>query len=234
MTNVLLYCTQPILAEGFGAIVKGLDDFQLIDCCLSADSLNETTKTSRPDLLWVEVTPEVTLDLLQELTAASNGGRIVLWIDSASPEFLSQALGMGVRGLLRKDQSIATYGQCLQRVAAGEVWLDQELAARLLSRRQVHLSERERQLIGLVSQGLKNKEIAYSLGITEGTVKVYLSRLFTKVGANDRFDLALIGLRNVEANPRNALNRISAKPADRAVPFMIPSFLSTERISSAA
>jgi hypothetical protein len=69
------------------------------------------------------------------------------------------------------------------------------------------------------------------MGITEGTVKVSLSRLFAKVGANDRFDLALMGLRNVDANPRNSFNRAAAKPMDRAVPFMIPSFLSTELVA---
>jgi DNA-binding NarL/FixJ family response regulator len=213
--------------------MKDFADFQLIECCATADSLTNLAKTCRPELFLIELTPAITLDFLQELMDISGGASIVLWIDSASPEFLSQALGIGVRGILRKSQSIVAYGQCLRSIAAGEIWLDQELAGRLLSRKQVRLSARERQLIGLVAQGLKNKAIAYALGITEGTVKVYLSRLYPKVGANDRLDLALMGLRNVEANPRHAFDRVTRKSPAQAVPFSIPSFLSTESFSAA-
>jgi DNA-binding CsgD family transcriptional regulator len=60
----------------------------------------------------------------------------------------------------------------------------------------IPLTRREGQLVMLLSQGLKNKEISAALSISEGTVKVYLSRLFQKVGAKDRFELALYGLRN--------------------------------------
>ena len=59
------------------------------------------------------------------------------------------------------------------------------------------LTQREGQLVSLLSQGLKNKEIATTLMISEGTVKVYLSRLFQKVGVKDRFELALFGLKNL-------------------------------------
>jgi DNA-binding CsgD family transcriptional regulator len=59
------------------------------------------------------------------------------------------------------------------------------------------LTRREGQLVTLLPQGLKNKELAYALGITEGTVKVYLSKLFKKLGVNDRFELALYALKNV-------------------------------------
>jgi DNA-binding CsgD family transcriptional regulator len=61
----------------------------------------------------------------------------------------------------------------------------------------VSLTQREGQLVTLLSQGLKNKEIATTLMISEGTVKVYLSRLFQKVGVKDRFELALFGLKNL-------------------------------------
>ena len=67
----------------------------------------------------------------------------------------------------------------------------------LLLTKRVSLTRREGQLVGLIAQGLKNKELGYALGITEGTVKVYLSRIFKKLGVNDRFELALYALKNV-------------------------------------
>jgi len=57
---------------------------------------------------------------------------------------------------------------------------------------------RRRDLITLLAQGLKNKEIATALGLSEGTVKVYLSKLFLKLGVKDRFELALVSLRNLQ------------------------------------
>ena len=66
-----------------------------------------------------------------------------------------------------------------------------------MSARRYALTRREGQLVTLLSQGLKNKEITTALGISEGTVKVCLSRLFQKLGVKDRFELALYGLKNL-------------------------------------
>jgi DNA-binding CsgD family transcriptional regulator len=82
-------------------------------------------------------------------------------------------------------------------VQAGELWFEKALTDSFLCARRVALTQREGQLVSLLSQGLKNKEIATTLMISEGTVKVYLSRLFQKVGVKDRFELALFGLKNL-------------------------------------
>ena len=87
--------------------------------------------------------------------------------------------------------------KCLQKVQAGELWFEKALTDSFLCARRVALTQREGQLVSLLSQGLKNKEIATTLMISEGTVKVYLSRLFQKVGVKDRFELALFGLKNL-------------------------------------
>jgi DNA-binding CsgD family transcriptional regulator len=87
--------------------------------------------------------------------------------------------------------------KCLQKVNAGELWFEKALTDSFLCARRVALTQREGQLVSLLSQGLKNKEIATMLTISEGTVKVYLSRLFQKVGVKDRFELALFGLKNL-------------------------------------
>jgi DNA-binding CsgD family transcriptional regulator len=76
----------------------------------------------------------------------------------------------------------------------------------------VALTKRESQLVALLSQGLKNKEIASTLQISEGTVKVYLSRLFQKVGVKDRFELALYGLRNLQNMAGDSSSDGSAPP----------------------
>ncbi len=77
------------------------------------------------------------------------------------------------------------------------MWFEKALTDSIMSARRYSLTRREGQLVSLLSQGLKNKEIATALTISEGTVKVYLSRLFQKLGVKDRFELALYGLKNL-------------------------------------
>jgi DNA-binding CsgD family transcriptional regulator len=81
-------------------------------------------------------------------------------------------------------------------VIEGQIWIDKEIAS-VSAPRRVSLTRRERDVVGLLVQGLANKEIAWQLRITEGSVKIYLSRLFSKTGATDRFSLALLALKNV-------------------------------------
>ena len=73
---------------------------------------------------------------------------------------------------------------------------EKSLLEKLLLARRVLLTPREKQLVSSICQGLRNKELAYTMGITEGIVKVHLSRLFKKLGVNDRFELALYALKN--------------------------------------
>ena len=106
-------------------------------------------------------------------------------------------LGLGVRGILRKTLPAELQVKCLQKVQAGELWFEKALTDSFLCARRVALTRREGQLVSLLSQGMKNKEIATLLMVSDATVKVYLSRLFQKVGVKDRFELALFGLKNL-------------------------------------
>jgi DNA-binding NarL/FixJ family response regulator len=74
--------------------------------------------------------------------------------------------------------------------------MDKNLSGKTLYSHVTPLTQREAQLVNFLRNGLKNKEIARALGITEGTVKGHLTRLFRKVGVRNRFELALFGLRN--------------------------------------
>jgi len=85
--------------------------------------------------------------------------------------------------------------------------MESALTMNLLNNRPISLSKRQSELVGLLVQGLKNKEIASALGISEGTVKAYLTTLYEKVGARDRFELALFGLKNLGGRRESAHTR---------------------------
>jgi DNA-binding NarL/FixJ family response regulator len=174
-----------------------VDTFELLPSCNTVAGLVEQMSQGVPDLVLMDLTPEITFAVLSEMQHAMQSIKIVLWVNSISTELAFQAMGLGVRGILRKTLATDLQVKCLQKVQGGELWFEKALTDSFLCARRVALTQREGQLVSLLSQGLKNKEIATTLMISEGTVKVYLSRLFQKVGVKDRFELALFGLKNL-------------------------------------
>lgn len=214
MTRVYLYSDQPILAKGLEAVLLATGRFQL-ECSYSGiQELVERLQTGAPDIL-LDLTPEVTFGVLSDIKRVVQESKLVLWVNAISTELAFQAMGLGVRGILRKTLPADLQVKCLQKVNEGELWFEKALTDSFLAAKRVVLSQREGQLITLLSHGLKNKEIASTLQISEGTVKVYLSRLFQKVGVKDRFELALFGLKNLTsggAQPSEKPSRANNAP----------------------
>jgi len=102
-----------------------------------------------------------------------------------------------VQGMVLKNSDPAYLLECLETVRAGRTWMDPELQGRVdrlaesFTGERVALAPRERQLIRYVRRGLRNREIAQELGVTEGTVKVYLHAVFEKLGVKNRTELAI-------------------------------------------
>jgi DNA-binding NarL/FixJ family response regulator len=197
MTQILLYSGEPMLARGRESVLRQVEEFELLPTCSTLAGLMQQATDSSPDLLLLDLTPEITFAALSKLKRTLTNSKIVLWVNSISTELAFQAMGLGVRGVLRKTLATELQVRCLQKVQAGELWFEKALTDGFLGARRVALTRREGQLVCLLSQGCKNKEIATNLMISEGTVKVYLSRLFEKVGVKDRFELALYGLKNL-------------------------------------
>jgi DNA-binding NarL/FixJ family response regulator len=197
MTRVLLYSDEPMLAEGLKTVLGENQDFDLLPTSTSLPSVMAQLEQDAPDLVLMDLTTEITFAVLSSMKAAMSRSKIVLWVNAISTELAYQAMGLGVRGILRKTLPLDLQVKCLRKVQLGELWFEKGLTDSFLGARRVALTQREGQLVSLLSQGLKNKEIAATLTISEGTVKVYLSRLFQKVGVKDRFELALFGLKNL-------------------------------------
>lgn len=198
MARVALFTDEPVLATGFTSTLASTPELQLVAVGSDPARLRELVEEARPDILVVDLTPEVTFSLLADLHRQAPQCRMVLWTRAISMELAYQVVELGVCGILRKTLPPELVVKCLSKVAEGELWFDKSLTASFLTARTIRLTNRESQLVMLLAQGLKNKEIAATLSISEGTVKVYLSRLFQKVGVKDRFELALYGLRNLQ------------------------------------
>lgn len=199
MASVLLCSDEPVLFEGLKKTVSGVNGLELLPRCADLHQLRSELAVFRPDIVVIDLCQRVTLHELNEYRAESAKSKVVLWGRSISTELALQAMGVGIRGILRKTSPVDILLSCLLKVSEGECWFERDLTESLGSTRRYTLTPRESELVSLLSQGLKNKEIARALAISEGTVKVYLSRLFQKLGVKDRFELAIFGLKNMNS-----------------------------------
>ena len=198
MTRILLYSDEPILAKGLESVLRQVEGFELLPTCGSVASLMEqmAARRSRPGPHGSHPgghlrRPERNEARHDELARSCCGST------PFRPSWRSRPWAWACAAFCAKPCPPILQVKCLQKVQAGELWFEKALTDSFLCARRVALTQREGQLVSLLSQGLKNKEIATTLMISEGTVKVYLSRLFQKVGVKDRFELALFGLKNL-------------------------------------
>ncbi len=194
----LLFCVEePAAAAGLKTFLDSSPEWELIGFVRDIDRLLQVLHCRQVDACLIEVTPGLNYEQLAEVRQAAPEARIVLWGRSLSPELACHAHHLGIAGFISSLADREELLTTLRSIMEGST-----VPARLLERysdsiKRIALSPREGQLVTLLAQGLKNKEIAETLGISEGTVKVYLSRLYQKVGAKDRLELALFGLRSL-------------------------------------
>lgn len=212
--RIALYARQPVLAPGLAAVLRGHRDFRLVATPDSLAALLACLDSAAPDLLLVYVAGGIGLSDLHRIRAAGHLCRLVLWGEDLEGDFAFQAMQCGVRGILPAATPVSDLLSAFRSIHAGALCFQPNLLEDVLSHRPVALSPRQSQVVSLVAQGCKNKQIAGVMGITEGTVKVYLYKLFKKLGVNDRLDLALYGRKTLFSGPGATLpNPGRAAPA---------------------
>ena len=167
-------------------------------------------------LLDLDMGNESGLDFLRELLDAAAGARVVMLTGVRDPEAHRRAVHLGAMGLVLKDKAAEVLIKAIQKVHAGEVWLDRSLTASVLTEMSQadqtrkadpeaekirSLTSREREIVGLVCEGLKNKQIGDRLFISEATVRNHLTSILSKLELSDRFELALYAYRHHLAKP---------------------------------
>ena len=191
--RLVLYTDDALLALGASTVLSSLPQFRVLAAEPVLSSLVPFVDQVRPDVILVDITPEITIGLISALRKAAPGARLILWGRSFSEELRYQARQIGVAGFLERGGAAEDFARNLTDLAGGG---DLSAAHKPAHSKTVQLTNRESQLVTLLVQGLKNKEIATCIGITEGTVRIYLSKLFAKIGARDRFEVAVFGLKN--------------------------------------
>jgi DNA-binding NarL/FixJ family response regulator len=199
--TVAICDTQPVTAEGIRALLSSSQD---LNCGPAVDSLEaaaELIRRETPDILIIDKAFGIQL-VLEWITSMRQRGvetAMVIWGVSMTEAEALRFLQAGARGILRKSATPSAILSCLRTVAGGRNWMEDCVFKDLVRADRYPRSEltpREQQVLELVEQGFKNKEIAGELGIRPGTVKIHLKHIFEKTGVRGRYGLALNGLKD--------------------------------------
>jgi DNA-binding NarL/FixJ family response regulator len=195
--SVFVCEAQPIVVEGLQRVFSSAGDLEMVGAVSRLNDSVEQLDELHPDVFLIDQTAGTSaiLRFISNLKTAGARSFPVLWANELSEADALRALQLGMRGILKKTAPPQVLIECMREVAAGKIWMeDSSQIVGFLQRRQTsRLTPREREVVLLVFQGLKNKQIAANLGITPGTVKVHLMHIFEKTGLKDRFALAVHG-----------------------------------------
>ena len=208
----------PIFRDGLCKLLALEEDFEVVAQASDGRQVLDVLQQHEPDVLLLDLKmPGLDgLGTLQRLQAAKNKTRVIVLTASDDKNEFVQAMKLGTSGIVLKQTATELLIKSIRKVHAGEIWLDshttaavirqfvandeppvqQAPAASVRERERSSLSQREREIVALVAQGFKNKEMAEKMFISEQTVKNHLHNIFDKLGVSDRLELALYAIHN--------------------------------------
>lgn len=198
MIRILLADDHPMIRTAIEVLLRDTA-FELAGTAANGEQALRELERLTPDILLVDLEmPGVGgMDVIRKLQGAKATPKTVILTAAIDDPSLMEARSLRVHGMVLKNSDPAYLLECLEAVSAGRTWTDPELQMRAeelaesFRGERVALAPRERQLIRYVRRGLRNREIAKELGVTEGTVKVYLHAVFEKLGVKNRTELAI-------------------------------------------
>jgi len=168
---------------------------------------------AQPDVILLDVIlgSDDGLELLPKLRKAAHNARILILTGTQNPEVYQRAVRLGAMGLVNKETAAEVLLKAIEKINAGEVWFDRMVMGDVLTEmtrgrdnkkadpeaaKITKLTEREREIIVLIAEGLKNKQIAERMFISETTVRHHLTSVFNKLSVADRLELMIYAFRH--------------------------------------
>jgi DNA-binding NarL/FixJ family response regulator len=201
--RLVLADDHPIVLAGLEQLLSLERDFAILARCANGEQAIDAVRRHRPDVLVLDLQmPQKDgLAVLKELHGEPLPTRVVVLTASLGAQDVLDAVRLGARGIVLKEMAPHLLVQCIRAVHAGEQWLERTSLTQALNKLMTReaaaqnaaslLTPRELELVRLVTQGLRNKEIARRLAITEGTVKIHLHNIYEKAGVDSRIALTL-------------------------------------------
>ena len=200
--TLVLADDHPIFLSGLEDLFRPEPDFQVLARCLEGQAALGAVRQLKPDVLILDLRmPKMDgLGVLREMQKEKLSTRVVVLTAAPDEDEVLEAIRLGVYGVVLKEMAPRLLVQCIRKVAAGEQWLEkrsvslalEKLLKRETATRQIAkvLTPREIEIVRMVADGLRNREIADRLYINEGTVKVHLHNIYEKLKVDSRLQLA--------------------------------------------
>ncbi len=205
--RVLVADDHTIFREGLCRLLEAESDINVIGEARSGQECLGLVAKLKPDVLLLDLKMPDTdgLAVLTALGGPQSTVRTIVLTASEDERDYVETVRRGARGIVLKQAAAERLLEGIRRVHAGEVWIDQRVAAEVMKAmtqpgvasapaERAGLTPRELEIVSLVSQGFRNKEIAEKLSISEQTVKNHLQNIYDKLGVSDRLELALYAL----------------------------------------
>ncbi len=199
--TIVIADDHPLLLRGVEDMLRSVDAFEVIEASESGVQALETIRARMPDIALLDISmPDMSgMAILKVIREEKWPVRVVFLTATLSGRQVSDAIALGVRGLLLKDYASETLIDCMKEVAAGRRWFPDDLVAKARSEEGnagPHdigvLTPREREISELVSRGLTNRAIATELGSSEGTVSIHLHNIYRKLDISSRTALTAL------------------------------------------
>jgi len=204
--SVVIADRYPVVLQGLTNVLTAESDFKVVACCSDGTDCIEAIRSLVPDIAILDISlPGLTgLEILAIANSENLSTRLVFFPASVEDRELIVSAAAGAYGVILKDVAVEVLVQSLRQVADGQRLLPQLRSDRAVSREKRNiavtetaltvLTDREREIMRLVSGGLSNKEIGRRLNITDGTIKVHLHNIFQKLAISNRTVLAALAL----------------------------------------
>jgi two-component system nitrate/nitrite response regulator NarP len=203
MSKLLIVDDHPIFLEGLRQFLEASGHFVADTARTSAAALDRVAHGAF-DLLVLDVSMADGggLHILRTLRAAGNQIPIIFLTVGLKPTETMEAVKLGINGIVLKHNDPSNLIVCIEAVNRGDTWIDPTIIERVLRRSmegqavpvlpQYGLTRRQEELVKLVGEGLRNREIARRCGLTEGTVKLHLHHIYNKLGISSRAQLIMM------------------------------------------
>jgi DNA-binding NarL/FixJ family response regulator len=207
--DVVIADNQPLSLRGMRSAVADHADIRILAECQTPDRLIDAIRHHSPDVVLVsaEILSEE-LGALEQLVTELDETRVIVVTSRKDPGFLESALRCGAKGVFQREWPVQQIPMAIRKVTNGGVWLEQNAAERVLeqvlSRRKVpdadeqriaSLTPREREVVELICEGLRNKEISDRLHISMATVSHHLTSIYSKLHVSDRTSLVIYAVK---------------------------------------
>ena len=196
--TVVVCDTQPVTVEGLRVLLAPCPDLKYSGGVCGLLAAMELVNSLHPTVAVVDKSfgLQAISDWLQVLKNSRTA--MVVWGTGISNSEALRLVQAGARGIVHKTSDLESLISCIRAAAGGATWMSDTIF-QVSDREPQHrsnLTARENEVAALVERGMRNKEIANSLGIQTGTVKIHLKHIFEKTGCRGRYGLALSGLRD--------------------------------------